>query len=193
VFAELFSMGQPEPASFVATGSSNRRRYSSPALIVALSFVGGLSYAITHFGRPLGTIGATALVTEMDSGLQLAARVDTGATVCSIHCEQIEIDRQSPDPSQNVGRMARLLVTDRRGQSQWIETRITEFGTVRTSVKPQDRYCVLLRLRTQGVEETVLVTLNNRADMKYPLLLGRNFLRGHFVVDVRRDTDGFEF
>jgi hypothetical protein len=193
VFAELVSMDQAESASLVASGSSNRPRYSAPTLLVGLSMVGGLAYAVTQFDRPLRTIGATALVTEMDSRLQLGARVDTGATVCSIHCEQIQIDDESPDPRENIGRMARLLVTDRQGQSRWIETRITEFGTVRTAVKSQDRYCVVLRLRTQGIEESVLVTLNNRNDMKYPLLLGRNFLRGHFVVDVRRGVDGFEF
>jgi hypothetical protein len=34
------------------------------------------------------------------------------------------------------------------------------------------------------VEKKVLVTLNDREKMKYPLLLGRNFLRNDFLVNV---------
>jgi hypothetical protein len=48
---------------------------------------------------------------------------------------------------------------------------------------------VPLTLRWKGVEKTVSVTLNDRNGMEYPLLLGRNFLRGDFVVDVDIDHD----
>jgi hypothetical protein len=34
----------------------------------------------------------------------------------------------------------------------------------------------------------VLVTLNDRADLDYPLLVGRNFLFDDFVVDVSLDN-----
>jgi hypothetical protein len=46
---------------------------------------------------------------------------------------------------------------------------------------------VPLKLRWQDVEKKVLVTLNDRNNMKYPILLGRNFLRGDFLVDVNLD------
>jgi hypothetical protein len=39
------------------------------------------------------------------------------------------------------------------------------------------------------MEKKVLVTLNDRENMKYPLLLGRNFLRDDFVVNVSLDAD----
>jgi hypothetical protein len=35
----------------------------------------------------------------------------------------------------------------------------------------------------------VLVTLNDRTSMDYPLLVGRNFLHGDFLVDVDMDKD----
>ena len=35
-------------------------------------------------------IGATTTVTEVSTGLPFAARVDTGATTCSIHCEAVK-------------------------------------------------------------------------------------------------------
>ena len=43
-------------------------------------------------------IGATTMVTEVTTGVPLPARVDTGATSCSIHCETFEIKDEHPDP-----------------------------------------------------------------------------------------------
>ncbi len=53
-----------------------------------------------------------------------------------------------------------------------------------TSVDQEERYKVRLTLRLHEVKKRVLVTLNDRFHMKYPMLLGRNFLRGDFIVDV---------
>lgn len=55
---------------------------------------------------------------------------------------------------------------------------------VQTSEDAEQRYMVWLTLRCREVEKRVLVTLNDRTDMTYPLLIGRNFLRDDFVVDV---------
>jgi hypothetical protein len=41
-----------------------------------------------------------------------------------------------------------------------------------------------LNLQWQDFQKVVTVSLNNRTDMAYPLLIGRNFLRGDFLVDV---------
>ena len=44
-------------------------------------------------------------------------------------------------------------------------------------------------MQWKDFRKEVLVTLNDRTDMEYPLLLGRNFLRGDFLVDVAQDAD----
>lgn len=132
-------------------------------------------------------IGATATVTEVSSGLPFAARVDTGATSCSIHCEAFEIDNPSDDPKENVGKPVRFLVKNNEGESQWIESKIADHVIVRTAEQKDERYKVRLNIRWQDVEKKVLVTLNDRENMHYPLLLGRNFLKGDFLVDVTLD------
>jgi hypothetical protein len=43
---------------------------------------------------------------------------------------------------------------------------------------------VRLALQWKDFSKEVLVTLNDRTDMTYPLLIGRNFLQGDFLVDV---------
>jgi hypothetical protein len=137
-------------------------------------------------------IGATAVVTEMSTGLPFPARVDTGATSCSIHCAKMVIDDAAEEPKANVGKPIRFLVENHAGEQQWIEGKIAECVRVRTSEDTDDRYKVRMKLRWQDFEKKVLVTLNDREHMKYPLLLGRNFLSGDFIVDVDYDGDADE-
>jgi len=136
-------------------------------------------------------IGATALVTEMSTGLPLPARVDTGATSCSIHCEKLEIKDADPDPKVNIGKRVRFLIEPPEGGKKggWIEAKIIDHVTVRTSEREDERYKVRLKLKVEDVEKKVLVTLNDREKMKYPVLLGRNFLRDDFLVNVALDGE----
>ena len=173
-----------------ARGWRARRAVFSTALAVLGSLYG--ASAVHAEGEPeqdYHRIGPTATVVEVSSGLPFAARVDTGATSCSIHCERMEIEDASSDPQENVGKPIRFLVKNSHGETEWIESRIASHVTVRTSERSDDRYKVPLDLRWQDVEKKVLVTLNNREGMSYPVLLGRNFLRGDFLVDVTLDTD----
>jgi hypothetical protein len=133
-------------------------------------------------------IGATTVVTEVSTGLPLAARVDTGATCCSIHCETFEIKDAEADPRSNIGKPVRFLIKHRDGVGEWVEAKIVDHVTVRTSKHEDERYKVNLRLRVEDVEKKVQVTLNDRESMKFPLLLGRNFLRDDFLVNVSMNS-----
>jgi hypothetical protein len=136
-------------------------------------------------------IGATALVTEMSTGLPLPARVDTGATCCSIHCEKFEIKDAAEDPKTNIGKLVRFLIQPPNSDSkgEWVESKIVDHVKVRTSEREDERYKVQLKLKVDDVEKKVLVTLNDRENMKYPVLLGRNFLRDDFLVNVSLDGE----
>src|SRR5262249_41907384 len=134
-------------------------------------------------------IGPTTTVIEVSTGLPFAARVDTGATTCAIHCEAFEIKDADPDPKKNIGKPIRFLVKNTTGESKWVETNIVDHVTVRTAAKDEDRYKVRLNLRWADVEKQVGVTLDDRQKMQYPLLLGRNFLRDDFLVNVSLDGE----
>jgi hypothetical protein len=134
-------------------------------------------------------IGPVTTITEVSSGLPFPARVDTGATTCSIHYEAIEIENPAKNPEDNVGKRVRVLIKNPDGDEEWITTKIVDHVTVRTSTKDDERYKIQLKLRWQDVEKNVLVTLKDREKMKYPLLVGRNFLRGNFLVDVNMEAD----
>jgi len=174
------------------SASRSRRGLGWTLLLAALGWLGalnspGVARAEDDAEATFHRIGPTATVVEVSTGLPFAARVDTGATSCSIHCEAMEIEDPAADPRDNVGKPIRFLVKNKKGESEWIDSRIAGHTIVRTSERKDDRYKVELELRWQDVEKKVLVTLNDRQGMNYPVLIGRNFLRGDFLVDLTQN------
>lgn len=133
-------------------------------------------------------IGTTAAVIEAQSQLLFHARVDTGATSCSVHFEEMEVEDESKKMEDNVGKSVRVLLNNGADQTTWVESKIERCVTVKTSEEKERRYKVPMTFRLDGVEKTVVVTLNDRGHMRYPLLLGRNFLKGDFLVDAELNS-----
>lgn len=134
-------------------------------------------------------IGPTTIVAEAESELDFEARVDTGAMTTSVHVEEWAIEEESVKMEENVGKKIRFRMKNHKGESQWLESRVEAIGVVKTSEQQEVRYKVQLTLRWNDMKKQVLVTLNDRSHMKYPMLLGRNFLEGDFLVDVDLSND----
>jgi hypothetical protein len=138
-------------------------------------------------------IGATATLTESSSELSFAARVDTGAETCSLHVEKLEIQEKTAKRVRNVGKTLRFLLRGSDGKTKWVEGVVADAVRVKSSSlrsgEYDHRYKVRLTLQWKDVRKEVLVTLNNRTSMDYPLLIGRNFLEGDFLVDVAQDRE----
>lgn len=137
--------------------------------------------------RSKQVIGAVATVEETQSDLEFTARVDTGATTSSIHVEEWKIADQAKEMTKNLGKKIRFLIKNEEGKSKWLERKITEISVIKTSEQEETRYKVPVTLTCNGVKKKVLVSLNDRSHMKYPMLLGRNYLEGDFLVDVEID------
>lgn len=134
-------------------------------------------------------IGATATVLEKQSELLFRARVDTGAKSCSLHVERVIIEDESEGWRDNIGKVIHFEVKNGSNQTHMLQGKIHGYVIIKTSQGRERRYKVPLTFRWRGVEKRVLVTLSDRDHMEFPLLLGRNFLRNDFVVDVTLDSD----
>lgn len=143
--------------------------------------------------RQKHVIGATATLTESSSGLSFPARVDTGAETCSLHVEKLEIQEKTARRVRNVGKTLRFLLKGSDGKTKWVEGIVADAVRVKSSSlrngEFDHRYKVRLTLQWKDVRKEVLVTLNDRTSMDYPLLVGRNFLDGDFLVDVAQDKE----
>jgi hypothetical protein len=168
--------------------------------MVAMALVVGMVLVMNADGKDSAAkkqkrvIGSTAELTDVGSGLSFPARIDTGAATCSLHVEHIEIQDKTPRRVQNVGKPIRILLKGQDGKLHWIEGVVADAVRVKSSTLPagdyDHRYKVRMTLEWKGFRKEVLVALNDRTDMEYPLLIGRNFLNGDFLVDVSRDGEG---
>lgn len=131
-------------------------------------------------------IGETALIREVNTGLEFQARVDTGAATSSIHVtpDDYVIVDESPKPGDNIDKLVRVRLDNGEGKDAWVETKIENYTEVRSANGAEHRYMVRLPLQFGDIQKIAIVNLNDRSTMKYRLLLGRDFLRDDFLVDV---------
>ena len=116
------------------------------------------------------------------AGVVVDAKLDTGADSCSLHA--LDVQHFERDGAKWV----RFDVAGRNGERATIETPLVR--TVR--IKGDDRSVprrpvVRLSLCLANVRREVDVNLANRKGYSYPVLIGRNFLAGHVVVDSGRE------
>lgn len=130
--------------------------------------------------KEMPIVGWRELVHLPELGLHgLPAKIDTGARTSSLHgrvVEEFERDgekyvRFSVDfPDHNVQQVCEAVHVDIRG--------ITS-----SNGEKQRRYVIKTPLRIGDLEFRAEISLADRSDMKFPMLIGRSSLRRRFVVD----------
>ena len=115
--------------------------------------------------------------------LKMKARIDTGATTTSIDARDIRIQERDGK------KWAIFTLVDREKDTKVeLEKTVVKVVSIkRHGMEDQKRYAVKMRLNLGSISEMVIVTLNDRSRFDYPVLIGRNFLRGRAVVDVEHD------
>lgn len=111
---------------------------------------------------------------------QLNSKVDTGAYGISIHVDSISVNNGCLE--FNIG-------------DKTFSYKKYKIVNVKSSFgEKQKRFCIFTRLKMGNSTYKVYVSLTDRKDMKYPVLIGRRFLhKFDYLVDVRKkylnDTD----
>lgn len=130
-------------------------------------------------------IGAAEIVDFPEfNWLKVRARIDTGARTSAMHCTKITLHKTEDGEFLHF-----WLQPDDSGQSRSFITSDFEEKKVKSSFGTVERrftikaLVVISRKRIRGK-----FTLTNREKMSYPVLIGRNFLRKRFLVDVSRNN-----
>ncbi|TVR80246.1 MAG: peptidase [Chitinophagaceae bacterium] len=119
----------------------------------------------------------------------LDAKIDTGAYSSSIHCHNIEIEKVNGKEILKCN-----LLDPKHPVYNEKVFRFDDF--TRTRVKSsngqvQKRFLIRTDILLFGNRFSTDFTLNDRQEMKYPILLGRKLLRQGFVVDVKQFNRSF--
>ncbi len=117
---------------------------------------------------------------EIDNiGFTLKARIDTGAKTCSMHAENI-VEKQV-DGSDYI----QFFSENTKGMRQSYYKKVIRKQKVKSSNgEVSVRYVVKMAIKLGGTLHEVNVNLNDREDLRYNFLIGRNLLMGQYVVDV---------
>ncbi len=128
----------------------------------------------------LPAVGWRELVHLPDLGLHsVPAKIDTGARTSSLHgvvLDEFERDGQ---------KMVRFAVDFEQQHVRQVceAVHVDVRGITSSNGETQYRYVIKTPLRLGDVEFRAEISLANRADMKFPMLIGRSSLRRRFVVD----------
>ncbi len=124
-------------------------------------------------------IGRREWVSFADLNLSnIEAKIDTGAYTSSIHCHQISVN----------GDTVSCVFLDPEHPNYTGETLSFEiFKSVKvrsSNGQEEERYMIKTIIEVLGEKHPIRLTLTDRSNMNYPILLGRRFLRKKFLVDV---------
>jgi hypothetical protein len=120
-------------------------------------------------------IGLVEEVILLPWGVRLPARIDTGAAQSSLDARELTIKDN----------MAEFKLPEKYGGLR-LRLPILTWQTIRTAESQERRPVVEIELCVGPRHLRTRVNLNDRSRVKYPLIIGRNILRGNFVVDCMK-------
>lgn len=108
----------------------------------------------------------------------LDAKIDTGADSCSLHCDDIKVN----------GEDVTFVLYDKVHSAyhgKKITLPISQRKNVKSSNgKSEERIFIQSSIKLGCKSYKAEISLANRKNMKYPMLIGRLFLCRHYLIDV---------
>ncbi|MGJ1196640.1 ATP-dependent zinc protease family protein [Sphingobacterium spiritivorum] len=130
------------------------------------------------------TIGWYETVDLPELGLyNFKAKIDTGARTSVLHCEEYHIEEE------NGHKFIQCTIID---DFETESTRVIRFPIVRQGVVKSSfghseiRYMIFTKIKLFDQLYNIKLSFRNRSGMKFPMLLGRNFISKKFLVDVSK-------
>ncbi len=141
--------------------------------------------------KPLHIIGRNELVDLPEWNItNIEAKIDTGAFSSSLHCNHIEEFLKNDTPWIRFN----LLDPEHPAYNKkLIELPIFDNREVKSSNGQSEmRFFIQTKIKLFNSLYKIELSLTDRSEMKYPLLIGRKFIRNKFVVDVSQKNLSFK-
>lgn len=136
----------------------------------------------TQNSRAKNIVGSKEYIDFPELGLmKIAAKIDTGAFTTALHCHDIK--------SENGILYFKLLDPSHPEYTeQQQQCNVFSQKEIKNSFGESElRYIIKTKLRMGKRTVKSVVSLTNRGTMRYPVLVGRRFLKNRFVVDVSKE------
>lgn len=131
----------------------------------------------------LKIVGRKEIVSILDLELfELDAKIDTGADSNALHCDDIYVDEE------NFVHFTLLDEVHPSYHGKKMKLPLYKLKKVKSSNGiTQSRPSIKVNIMFFNKEYETVITLTNRSDMKFPMLIGRKFLANRFLVDVSKE------
>lgn len=119
---------------------------------------------------------------------QIKAKVDSGARTASLHAFDMKVYKRGKNEFVKFS----IHPVQKSGKNEIIcHAKILEYRKVKSSNGATElRPVILTPLRLMGEEWEIEVTLTNRDEMGFRMLLGRKTIRTKFLIDTNRSFLG---
>ncbi len=114
----------------------------------------------------------------------IEAKIDTGAYTAALHCHDITVKMINHKPTL----CFKLLDPEHPGYQEQ-ECCFEEFSkkVIKSSTgEPEERYIIRTVIKIARKNIRCAVSLTDRANMRYPVLIGRKMIKNKFYIDVGR-------
>ncbi len=115
------------------------------------------------------------------SNTDVIAKLDTGAYSGALHCASLEEVKGEAGPSLKFYPLSsRKSVTYDEFAVRFVKS---------SNGDRQKRYFIETKIKIAGNTYPIILSLTDRSDMKWQVLIGRKFLKQHgFIVDARKPS-----
>ena len=150
-------------------------------LLASVVVVGLLSFRPVYAQKDTLLVGYLEYVHINGNVMEFDAKIDTGADNSSLHVKKYKYFKK------NGKRWVRFTIIDMKGKQEILERQMLRYSYVkRKMLPPEKRPVVKMFICLANVAKKVNVSLVDRTGYRVPVLIGRSFLKGDFVVDPAR-------
>jgi hypothetical protein len=122
------------------------------------------------------TIGLVEEIILLPWGVKMPARIDTGAATSSLDVRDLTVKNK----------VAEFRLPDKYGSTS-IRLPVKAWQVIRSAEARERRPVVEVELCVGPKQLRARVNLNNRSQVQYPFLIGRNILQENFLVDCMKE------
>jgi hypothetical protein len=145
---------------------------------ILVSIFSLIMFAVPYQLMAKEIVGWVENVAIHPGNIQIKAKIDSGATTSSLHCDCQQFFMKGDE------QWVRFTITTNQDEKVQLERKVNRMAKIKRHYgESQDRAVITLGVCLGTNYKEAEVNLVDRSGFNYQMLIGRNFLAGHFLID----------